>query len=71
MYNYYYCNKLKENFYENKINLNELDFMIDKYKLINEGFHKEYWINNISIISNKNTIEFKKIIDKEIKYEDN
>ena len=71
MYNYYYCNELKDNFYENKIDFKKLNFLIDKYKLIDEGTHKEYWINNILIISNKNTIEFKKIIDEEIKYENN
>jgi len=71
MYNYYYCNILKDNFYENKINLNKLNIIIKKYKLIEKGFIKEYWINNILIISNKNIISFKKIIDKEIKYDNN
>ena len=71
MYNYYYCNELKDNFYENKIDFKKLNFLIDKYELIDEGTHKEYWINNILIISNKNTIEFKKIIDEEIEYENN
>lgn len=71
MYNYYYCKKLKDNLYENKIDSGNLDFLIDKYKLINKGIFKEYWINNVLITSNKKTITFKKIIDEEIKYENN
>lgn len=71
MYNYYYCKKLRDNLYESKIDSEKLTSLIDKYKLINKGIFKEYWINNVFITSAEKTITFKKIIDEEIKYENN
>ena len=71
MYTYYYSELIDTNFYDNKININKLDIIIKKYDLLYKGFLKEYWINNILIISSSKTIKFKKIIDDEIKYEQN
>ena len=63
--------KVQDNIYNIKINLNEINDLIKKYnlKLINKT--KIYYKNNIHIISDKNNIIFKKIIDKEIYKENN
>ena len=63
--------KLQDNIYNIKINLNQIDDLIKKYnlKLINKT--KIYYKNNIIIISDKKNIIFKKIIDKEIYKEKN
>ena len=67
MYKYYYCNLINDNFYNNKINLNKLSYLIKKYDLNFKNNIKEYWINNVLIISNKDNIKFYKINDKDIK----
>ena len=69
MYKYYYCNLINDNFYNNKINLNKLSYLIKKYDLNLKNNIKEYWINNVLIISNKNDIKFYKINDKDIKFQ--
>jgi len=33
MYNYYYCSKLNDEFYDHKLDLNKLSYLIDKYDL--------------------------------------
>ena len=71
MYKYYYCRQIDDNFFNNKISLDKLSHLIKKYELELLGTIKEYWINNVLIISNKKDIKFFKIIDKEIKYENN
>ena len=72
MYIYYYCKLINNyeniNIYENKINLNKLSYLIEKYKLNYKDIIKEYWINNVQIISDKKNIKFYKIYDKNIKY---
>ena len=69
MYKYYYCNLINDNFYNNKINLNKLSYLIKKYDLNLKYNVKEYWINNVLIISNKDNIKFYKINDKDIKFQ--
>ena len=71
MYKYYYCNQIDDDFFNNKISLDKLSHLIKKYELKLMGPIKEYWINNVLIISNKKDIKFFKIIDKEITYENN
>jgi hypothetical protein len=71
MYKYYYCKHINDKFYDSKININNLSSLIDKYNLELKKHIKEYWINNVQVISNKDNIEFYKISDKEIKYENN
>ena len=57
MYTYYYCKLINNheniNIYDNKINLNKLSYLIEKYKLNYKNIIKEYWINNVQIISDK------------------
>jgi len=69
MYKYYYCELISSNFYNSKISLNKLSYLIEKYGLNLKSDVKEYWINNIQIISDKNNVKFNKIIDKNIRYD--
>ena len=71
MYKYYYCNQIDDDFFNNKISLDKFPHLIKKYELKLISQIKEYWINNVLIISNKKDIKFFKIIDKEITYENN
>ena len=70
MYNYYFCSKINDEFYDHKLDLNKLSYLIEKYDLKSKGKVKEYWLNNIQIISS-DTIIFHKIIDKNINYSNN
>ena len=69
MYKYYYCKQINDNFYNSKINLNKLSYLIKKYNLEYKNYIKEYWINNVLIVSNNNDIKFYKIYDKDIQYQ--
>ena len=75
MYNYYFCNKINDDrqrqIYDQKININKLQYFIDKYNLICKDKVKEYWINNVNIISNNNNLSFHKIIDGTTGYDNN
>jgi len=71
MYKYYYCDKINEQIFNNKINLNKLNELINKYNLICKNNTKEFWINNVMIISNNSNLTFNKIIDKEIIFDNN
>jgi|MDSY01.1.fsa_nt_gb hypothetical protein len=70
MYNYYFCFKINDEFYNHKLDLDKLSYLIEKYDLKCKGNIKEYWINNVRIISNDN-IQFNKIIDKDTHFTDN
>lgn len=70
MYNYYFCSKINDDFYDHKLDINKLSYLINKYDLKCNGPVKEYWINNIRIISNNDLI-FNRIIDKDIHFTDN
>jgi hypothetical protein len=67
MYNYYFCDKINDDpylkIYDQKLNINKLQYFIDKYNLICIGKVKEYWINNVNIISENGHLSFHKIID--------
>jgi hypothetical protein len=69
MYNYYFCSKINNDFYDHKLDINKLSYLINKYDLKYEGSVKEYWINNIRIISNNDLI-FNRIIDRDINFTD-
>ena len=70
MYNYYFCFKINDEFYNHKLDLDKLSYFIEKYDLKCKGDIKEYCINNVRIISDNN-IEFNRIIDKDIYFTDN
>ena len=69
MYKYYNCKLISKNLYNSKIGLDKLTYLIEKYDLRKKNSIKEYWINNIQIISDKNNVKFNKIIDKNIRYD--
>mgnify|MGYP006923643336 CR=1 FL=1 len=56
MYNYYFCSKINDDFYDHKLDINKLSYLINKYDLKCNGSIKEYWINNVRIISNNDLI---------------
>ena len=71
MYNYYFCSKIDDEFYDHKLDISYLPKLINKYDLKYINHIKEYWINNVQIISDKNNIQFNKIIDINISYKNN
>lgn len=71
MYHYYFCSQINEELYNHKLNNKHLSHLIDKYDLICKGAIKEYWINNIQIISTNDDLQFNKIIDRNIQFNDN
>lgn len=71
MFIYHYCEKENEYLFNEKININQKDIIIQKYKLNKIGKIKEYWENNILIISDTNKLNFFRIIDHDIFYQDN
>ena len=54
MYNYYFCSKIDDEIYDHKLDISHLPKLIDKYDLKYINHIKEYWINNVQIISDKN-----------------
>ena len=70
MYNYYFCSKINDEFYDHKLNNEYLSQLIDRYDLICKDKVKEYWVNNVQIISNGD-LQFNKIIDRDVKYHNN
>ena len=70
MYNYYLCSKINDELYDHKLDINNLPYLINKYDLVCKNAVKEYWINNVQIISTENELIFNKIIDNDIKYLD-
>lgn len=71
MYNYYFCSKIDDEFYDHKLDISYLPKLINKYDLKYINHIKEYWINNVQIISDKDNIQFYKIIDKNIYFDNN
>jgi hypothetical protein len=71
MYKYYYCDKINDEIFNNKININKFNDLINKYKLVCKDDVKEYWINNVMILSNNSNVTFNKVIDKEILFDNN
>ena len=71
MYNYYFCSEINDEFYDHKLDKNKLKYFIDRYKLISKGSVKEYWLNNVNILSNDDSLSFRKIIDNIISYDNN
>jgi len=71
MFCYHYCKKLNNNFFNENISLNNLDFLIKELNLIKKDLIKEYWINNARIISKNNELSFNYINDISIHYKNN
>ena len=71
MYKYYYCDQINDEIFNNKITMDKFNDLIDRYKLVCKDKVKEYWINNVMILSNNSNVTFNKIIDKEILFDNN
>ena len=71
MFIFHYCEKENEYLFNEKININRKDTIIQKYKLNTIGRINEYWQNNILIISDRNNLDFFRIIDHDVIYQDN
>ena len=68
VFNFYKCNVMENNFYDEKISLDQKEKYITLYELQNKGTIKEYWINNVflTIRGGKRIFEYR--IDKEVYY---
>lgn len=71
MFIFHYCEKENDYLFNEKINRNKKDIIIQKYQLNKIGKIKEYWENNILILSDINKIDFFRIIDQDVFYKDN
>tara|TARA_B110000285_G_C15131735_1_gene624045 strand:- start:2207 stop:2626 length:420 start_codon:yes stop_codon:yes gene_type:complete len=68
-YSFYKCNIVNEDFYDEQLDNKEKQKIIDKYNLINKGFYKQYWMNNVMIQMNKSNKSFKYIKDIKVFYD--
>tara|TARA_B110000003_G_C16394317_1_gene435716 strand:- start:205 stop:609 length:405 start_codon:yes stop_codon:yes gene_type:complete len=68
---YHNCHKQCDDIYCEKIPLCNLTDILNKFILSKIGQCKEYWINNVQIISYKNNLTFSYINDLSIDYKDN
>ena len=53
----------QDDVYDIRINLLQKEDLINKYSLQEYGVYKEYWINNVNIISNKKNTSFYSMVD--------
>ncbi len=60
MYIRYINTKINDNLFDTRIDLSKLQYYIDKYKLKYVDRYKRYCIENIEIVSNGKTIDYKK-----------
>tara|TARA_B100000700_G_C14969074_1_gene820369 strand:+ start:185 stop:598 length:414 start_codon:yes stop_codon:yes gene_type:complete len=63
MFLFHYCKEITNNIFDEKISKEELNNLIQKYSLEKKGCIKEYWINNVQIISYKNKLSYNYIKD--------
>ena len=59
----------QNNIYNIQIPLRDKNKIIQKYGLLEKGKIKEYWINNVNIISNQNNLIFQYINDISANYD--
>ena len=60
---------LDDNLFDTNIPLSQKDILINQYNLLPCGKIKEYWINNVNIISNGNSFSFHYIVDNYSDYD--
>ena len=70
MYNITKVSHINNDIYNIKIQLDKKEQLIKKYGLKEVGEYKEYWINNVQIISNGDTFDFNYFEDIYIEYDD-
>ena len=69
MYVYHYCNQVNDHIFDEKINKSKINEIMKKYELILIGDIKEYWSNNVRVISRNNKLYFDNINDEDIYYD--
>ena len=60
---------LDDNLFDTNISLSQKDILINQYNLLPCGKIKEYWINNVNIISNASSFSFHYIVDNYSDYD--
>lgn len=68
MYIFHYCKKINDYLFDEKINIELKEKIIDTYNLKEIGKIKEYWENNVKITSFNNILSFEYINDLSISY---
>lgn len=68
MYHYMSCKKINDFMYDLRIDTSEINSIIKKHNLHYRGDFKEYNINDIQIISDKQKLTFLKIHQEDISY---
>lgn len=68
-YSFYKCNIINDVFYDEKIENKLKNSYLDKYNLIDKGFYKQYWINNVLVQMNDSNKSFKYVRDVSISYD--
>ena len=71
MFLFHYCKEVTNNTFDEKISKEELNNLIQKYSLEKKGCIKEYWINNVQIISHDGELSYNYINDITIEKIDN
>ena len=71
MYTLHFCKVIDSinGIYDERIEKSKLPYFIDCYSLINHGKTREYWINNVEIIKNKDKETFNYVNDLDITIE--
>lgn len=69
MYIFHYCKQINDYLFDEKIDSNQKQVIIDKYNLQKIGKIKVYWENNVKITSFNNDLSFEYIDDKSITYD--
>ena len=68
-YSFYKCNIINDVFYDEKIENKLKNGYLDKYNLIDKGFYKQYWINNVLVQMDDSNKSFQYVKDISISYD--
>jgi hypothetical protein len=70
MFIYHKCLQESDLLMNGRIPLSKLSKILESFEFKNIGELKEYWIHTIQILSNKNTLYFFQVNDKDCNFED-
>jgi len=71
MFIFYYCKKIDDNIFDEKIDVVNKNKLIEKYSLQYKNKNKEYWINNVRILSSEDQLKFNTFNDISLFYDNN
>ena len=71
MFLFHYCKELNHQSFDEKISKEELNNLLQKFLLKKKGLIKEYWINNVQILSYNGNLSYNYVKDINIENEDN